>query len=144
MVGKKPCLTLALAKKMADAAQKKAEELHLKICVSIIDDGGNLFYFFRMDHTSYGSIRISELKARTSASLPLSSKALGERNAGMPGGPYGGGAIPGLLLLAGGLPILTATKAHLGGIGVSGATPDLDETCAHAGLEAIREELDRF
>ncbi|MCI0381581.1 MAG: heme-binding protein [Chlamydiae bacterium] len=138
---KKRVLTLAMARKIAEAAERKAEELKIKIVVSILDDGGNLKYFLRMDGTSYGSIRISQLKANTSASLPLSTRALAERNSKLPNGPYGGGAIPNILLLGGGLPILTSDGDHLGGIGISGATPDLDETCAQAGLDAIKQEL---
>ena len=44
-------------------------------------------------------------------------------------------------MFAGGLPILTADGAQLGGIGVSGATSDQDEQCAQAGIDAIADEL---
>lgn len=130
-----------MAKTMADAIEKKAHELKIKIIIAILDDGGNLKYFRRMDGTSYGSVRVSQIKATTAASWPISSRALGERNVKMPNGPYGGGAIPGIVLLPGGLPIITADGEHLGGVGISGATPDLDEACAQAGLDAIKEEL---
>lgn len=138
-INKKRILTLEIAKKMAAAVEKKAEELKLKITLSIIDEGGNLKYFQRMDGASYGSVRISQLKANTSASIPLSTRALGERNAKLPNGPYG--AIPDVILLLGGLPIITAEGEHLGGIGVSGATSEQDEICAQAGLDAIKEDL---
>lgn len=139
MIIKKKILSLALAKKMAEAIEKKAEELKLKISVSIIDEGGNLKYFQRMDGASFGSIRISQLKANTCASLPVSTRALGERNAKLPNGPYG--AIPDVILLLGGLPIITPDGEHLGGVGVSGATSEQDEMCAQAGLDAIKEDL---
>ena len=57
----------------------------------------------------------------------------------MPANPYS--AIPDILLLGGGLPILTKDGQHIGGIGISGVTPEFDELCAQAGLDAIAEEL---
>ena len=137
----KKVLSLGMAKKMAEAAIIKAKELTITIVVAILDDGGNLKYLARMDGTSFGSVRISQLKASTSASMPVSSRALGERNAKLPNGPYGGGAIPGIVLLGGGLPIITRDKQHIGGIGISGANPELDELCAQAALDAVEDEL---
>ena len=135
----KKILSLAMAKKMAEAAEEKARQLSITIVISIYNEEGNLKFFQRMDNTSYGSVRISQLKAKTAASLPLSSKALAERSANMPANPYS--AVPDILLLGGGLPILTADQQHLGGIGISGATPELDEQCAQAALTAIVSEL---
>ena len=128
-----------MAKKIAFATEKKAIENRVNIVISIYDASGNLKYFQRMDNTGYGSIRISQLKAKTSASLPLSSKALAERSANMPANPYS--AIPDILLLGGGLPIITHDGQHIGSIGISGATPELDELCAQAGLDAIADDL---
>jgi len=135
----KKTLTLAMAKKIATAAEKKAIEHNLNVVISIYDNSGNLKYFQRMDNTSYGSIRISQLKAKTSASMPVSSKALAERSAKLPVNPYN--AIPDILLLGGGLPIITQDGQHIGAIGISGATQELDEVCAQAGLDAITQEL---
>ncbi len=132
-------LTLDIAKKLALATEKKAMENKINIVISICDNSGNLKYFQRMDNTSYGSIRISQLKAKTSASLPLSSKTLADRSANMPANPYS--AIPDILLLGGGLPIITQDGQHIGSIGISGATPELDELCAQAGVEAIASDL---
>lgn len=135
----KKMLTLDMAKKIALATEKKAIENKINIVISIYDDSGNLKYFQRMDGTSYGSIRISQLKAKTSASMPLSSKALSDRSAKMPANPYS--AIPDILLLGGGLPIITNDGQHIGSVGISGATPELDELCAQAGLDAIANDL---
>jgi len=132
-------LTLDMAKKIALAAEEKAIENKINIVISVYDDSGNLKYFQRMDDTSYGSIRISQLKAKTSASMPLSSKALADRSTKMPTNPYS--AIPDILLLGGGLPIITKDGQHIGSIGVSGATPEIDELCAQAGLDALAGEL---
>lgn len=132
-------LTLDIAKKIAQAIENKAIENNINIVISIIDNHGNLKYFQRMDKTSYGSIRISQLKAKTSASMPLPSKALADRSSKMPANPYG--SIPDMLLLGGGLPIMTQDGQHIGSIGISGATPELDEMCAQAGLDAAKDDL---
>ena len=46
---------------------------------------------------------------------------------------------PGIIAFAGGLPIMTEDKVHIGGIGVSGGTSDQDETCAR-GWDRCRQE----
>lgn len=71
----------------------------------------------------------------TSASIPISTKALGKRNAALENGRYL--AVPGIVLLEGGLPIITKDGQHIGAIGISGANPELDGICAQAGLDAI-------
>lgn len=134
MIRTEKALSLALAKAICEAAESRARELGLRLVISVIDNHGLLQCFHRMDGSSAGSVSISQQKAYTSAVLPVSTRALAERSANMPGGPYGGGALPGVVLLPGGLPIVSQDGAHLGGIGISGATPDLDEDCARAGL----------
>jgi glc operon protein GlcG len=44
-------------------------------------------------------------------------------------------------LAAGGMPIVTASGVHIGGIGVSGATGDQDEECAKVALNAVKDSL---
>ena len=128
-------LTLAMAKKMADKAEEKALELKLNIAIAILDNHGNLKYFRRMDHNNFVSVRMSQLKAMTSASIPISTKALAERNKNMDNSPYS--SVPGIVLLEGGLPIITADGEHIGAIGISGANPELDGICAQAALDAV-------
>jgi glc operon protein GlcG len=132
-------LSLEMATKMADAAQAKAIEQGLKIAIAIMDNHGNLKYYQRMDGNGFISVRMAPLKALTSASMPVSTKDLAARNEAMPNGPYM--AVPGIVLLEGGLPVVTKDGQHIGAIGISGATPVLDGTCAQAGLDAIAEYL---
>ncbi len=132
-------LSLDMAKKMADAAEAKAIEAGLKIVVAIMDNHGNLKYYRRMDGNNFVSVRMAQLKAMTSASIPISTKALSERNNSIEGGPYLG--VPGIVLLEGGLPIITKDGEHIGSIGISGANPQLDGECAQAGLDAISGAL---
>lgn len=132
-------LSLAMAKKMADEAERVATERNLKIVIAIMDEHGNLKYYRRMDGNNFVSVRMAQLKAFTSASIPISTKALAERNESMANGPYLG--VPGIVLLEGGLPIITKDGQHIGAIGVSGATPELDGLCAAAALNAIKDDL---
>jgi len=134
-------ISLEMAKRMADAAEQKASVMKIKIVIAILDAGRNLLYFRRMDGTSTGSIQVSQLKAYTSASFPLSTRDLAEKNSLMANSPYGGGAISGFVLLPGGLPIIAADGTHLGGIGISGSAPDQDEECALSALKSIAPYL---
>lgn len=132
-------LSLAMAKKIANAIEAKAIEYQIKIAVAIIDSHGNLKYFQRMDDSSFISIRMSQLKAMTSASMPISTKALAERNSSMINSPYS--SVPEFTFLEGGVPIITKDEQHIGAIGVSGAIAELNGACAQAGLDAIADEL---
>lgn len=132
-------LSLAMAKKMADAAEAKASSLGITIAIAIMDNHGNLKYFRRMDKNGFISVRMAPLKALTSASMAMSTKDLAARNETLANLSYLG--IPGIALLEGGLPIVTKQGEHVGSIGISGATPELDGVCAQAGLDAIKENL---
>lgn len=50
-------------------------------------------------------------------------------------------SVSGIVLLEGGLPILTKDGQHLGAIGISGANPELDGICAQAAVDAIQGNL---
>jgi uncharacterized protein GlcG (DUF336 family) len=81
-------LSLEMTKKMADAAEGKAIEKGLKIVIAIMDGHGNLKYYRRMDGNNFVCVRMAQLKAHTSASIPISTKALAERNKKIPNGPF--------------------------------------------------------
>src|SRR5579863_319906 len=132
-------LSLEMAQTMADAAERKAIEKGLKIAIAIMDNHGNLKYYRRMDGNCFISVRMSQLKALTAASIPIPTKELAERNKKLENGPYL--AVPGIVLLEGGLPIITKEGEHIGSIGISGANPELDGICAQAALDAVEADL---
>ncbi len=76
----KRALTLDIAKKIADGCEahyaKQTDWRPLNI--AIVDDGGNLKVFRRMDNSFLLSIDIALLKANTSAGLPFPSRMVGE------------------------------------------------------------------
>jgi glc operon protein GlcG len=80
----------------------------------------------------------------TSANFPIPTRTLGEiafGKEGKPGMVPGIADVPGIITFAGGLPIMTASKVHIGGIGASGGTSDQDEACVKAGLDAVADDL---
>jgi glc operon protein GlcG len=132
----KPVLTLAVAKKMGDGCEAKAKAQGWKMVIAVIDDGGNLKYFSRMEDSFLISVQVATMKGQTSARVPASTRQFGELSKSLKGLDL----VPGTISFAGGLPIMMGKK-HIGGLGVSGGTADQDEMCAQAGLDAVKEML---
>ncbi|MEO8630710.1 MAG: heme-binding protein, partial [Betaproteobacteria bacterium] len=108
-----------------------------KMNIAVMDAGGNLKYFQRMDDAFLGSIKIAELKATTSSMFPFSTKMVGEITQKVPGIAF----VPGVVTFEGGLPIKTGGGEHIGSVGVSGGTAEQDGVCAQAGLDAVKDDL---
>jgi glc operon protein GlcG len=134
----RPILTLEVAQKMSAACVEKARQEGWKMNIAIMDAGGNLKHFQRMDDSFLKSIDIAMIKAETSAGFPFSTKMVEEIAATrVPGLAH----IPGIATFEGGLPIKTAGGVHIGSIGVSGATAQQDGVCAQAALDAVANDL---
>jgi glc operon protein GlcG len=141
---KTPVLSLDLARKMAAGCEAKAKEMSWKMNISIVDTGANEIFFERMDGAYLGSGDIARHKAETSARFPFPTRGIEQLAYGkdLKGGTVPGLAlVPGIIAFAGGLPVMTDDKVQIGGIGVSGGTADQDETCAQAGIDAIKDVL---
>ena len=137
-----PRLTLDDAKLMMAAAEKKADEIGVDMDIAIVDDGGNLLLFQRMDNARITSISIAIDKAFTAGAARKSTRAYGEASG--PGGPSFGinSSIQGrFMIFAGGLPIFIDDEP-VGGIGCSSGSPDQDEEVAQAGVNALMESLE--
>ncbi len=140
----RPFLGLDLAKKMIAACEAKAKQQNWKMNIAVVDDGANLVAFERMDGAYLGSVQVAQSKAMTSARFPFSTRMFGELafgKEGKPGMVPGIANFPGIVTFAGGLPIMTAGKAQIGAIGVSGGTSDQDEQCAQAAIDAVADDL---
>lgn len=125
-------LTLSLAKEIALAVEKRAEQLKKKVVIAITDKSANLILLHSMDDAYIASCQIAQDKAYTSAALKMPTHiALSESR---------GGNLDGLnvtdsnrlSLLGGGYPIIIKGKL-IGGIGVSGGTADEDTNFARFG-----------
>ena len=126
----------AVAKRLIDACEAKADAEGWKMAIAVADDGAHLKQFTRMDGAFLVSVEIAQLKAQTCARVPNTSREWGEFSKD----ELGLELVPGMVSFAGGLPIFIRGQ-HVGGLGVSGGTADQDEACAQAGLDAIAELL---
>jgi uncharacterized protein GlcG (DUF336 family) len=134
----RPTVSVATARKMADACEARARTEGWKMIIAVVDEGANLKYFRRMDGAFLGSIRIAQMKADTAAAFPVSTKQLGEiADKQVPGLVH----VPGFLMIEGGMPILTARGQQIGAIGVSGASAEQDGVCAQVAVDAVKGDL---
>ena len=130
-------VTLADARRVIAAAEKKALAIGQPMNIAVVDSGANLVAHVRMDRAWLGSIDISIKKAFTSRAFDISTKELGEHS--QPGGQFFGihasneGRI---MIFAGGIP-LHRNGAIVGAIGVSGGSGEQDHAVAEAGAEAF-------
>jgi len=120
-------ITLAMARKMRDAAIKYAKEIGKLCSIAIVDDDGRLIALYRMDHAPIATADIAWSKAWTAAAFKLPSSEIYKfGNASMPGFGFNtANWNDRLTAIAGGLPIKDGDKV-VGGIGVSGGTPEED------------------
>jgi uncharacterized protein GlcG (DUF336 family) len=130
-------LSLSQAQHVLAAAIAAAEEQGTKMDIAVVDAGGNLKTFARMDGAWLGSIDIATTKARTARYFDLPSEALGELS--QPGGPLYGIEVSngGLITFPGGLPLTAPDGTVVGAIGVSGSTIENDRAVAEAGVAAL-------
>jgi uncharacterized protein GlcG (DUF336 family) len=130
-------ITLAQAQVVLSAALAEAEEQGTRMDVAVVDAGGNLKAFARMDGAWLGSIDIAVTKARTARYFDLPTEALGELS--QPGGPLYGIEVSngGLITFPGGLPLTAPDGTVVGTIGVSGSTIENDRAVAEAGVAAL-------
>lgn len=122
---------------MIAAAEKKSQEMGVKMNIAIVDAGANLVAFGRMDGAWLGSLDISIKKAKTARFFDMPTGAIGGLS--QPGGPlynieHSNG---GLISFPGGLPIKDASGNVVGAIGVSGSSVEDDHAVAEAGLTAF-------
>jgi uncharacterized protein GlcG (DUF336 family) len=121
--------------KILDAAQKKAKEIGVGMSVSVVDEGGNLLGFIRMDGAFLHSIHTSYSKAYTAASIrrPTGSfpPPVSEEISSITNGRFTN--------LKGGMPIMINGKVA-GAVGSGSGTGEQDEMVSRAGAEAIAQK----
>lgn len=130
-------LSLEQANVVIEKAKAKAIALTTKMDIAVVDAGGNLKAFARMDGACLGCIDIAIRKARTARLFDRPTGELGELS--QPGGPlyaieHSNG---GLITFPGGLPLKDSQGHIVGAIGVSGDTVENDHLVALAGADAL-------
>lgn len=124
---------------MVLAAAAKAREIGVPQCIAIVDDGGHLVAFSRMDGGKISSVYVAINKAVSAATrrspsgpMPSAQEPNVMLSLGLPLAS-GGRVTP----IRGGLPIMVDGQC-VGGIGISSGTEQQDVDCAEAGLKALR------
>jgi len=135
-----PKLTLEGARAVLAAAQRRAAEIHVPMDIAVVDDGGHLLAFERMDGARPSSIAISLVKAQAAAlrrsptgpaltsdqvNLPLAlGLAIASPSAQTP--------------IRGGVPLIVDGQV-VGAVGASAGSEDQDFDVARAGAAAIEK-----
>ena len=130
-------VTIDQAEQAIAAARKKAIELKTQMCIAVVDSGGVLKAFYRMDDAWVGSIDISMKKAKTAVFFGMPTGEIGKLS--QPGGPLFGieHSNDGLITFPGGLPIVDKEGVMIGAIGVSGSSVENDHAVAQAGVATL-------
>lgn len=127
------------AQKAAWAAIEEAEVNGININVAVVDNAGVLIAFVRMPGASFHSAETAKDKAYTAASFGFPTaeweNKLAEFSETVQKGLL---ARPRLITFGGGIPLF-AGDCLVGAIGVSGASVELDELCAQAGVKAYSQ-----
>jgi uncharacterized protein GlcG (DUF336 family) len=139
-VVKKHSISSELAQKMADAAAAKAREIGVSENVAILDAGGNLKAFGRMDGAPILCIEIAQNKAYT-ALFGVSTHDLFNSIQGDPSLLAGMPTLARVAAWGGGFPIKVDGEI-VGAIGLSGA-PEVqnDIDCARAALALVPDAV---
>ena len=126
-------LTLADCLKLSAAAEAEARQNGWNVAIAILDDGGHLLHFIRMDGATPANAAIAVEKGRTAA---MSRRSSGKWQEIVKAGRPEMMKMPGILPVQGGMPIVV-DGACVGGVGVSGVQSHQDEQIAQAGIDAL-------
>jgi uncharacterized protein GlcG (DUF336 family) len=132
----KRSISATAAAKAIRAAEAKAKEIGVPMCIAVCDESGVLKAFSRMDGAALLSIQIAQDKAYTAIGFGMPTdqwypfiKDDGPLALGIP-------KVDRLIIFGGGYPI-RANGAVVGGIGVSGGHYTQDMEVAQAGMDAV-------
>jgi glc operon protein GlcG len=128
-------ISLEKAQAAIAAAIAEANKRGWQLNVAVVDSGGNLVTFARMDGAQLASIAISEHKARVAAKYRRPTKAFEEA---VQKGVNLILTLDDVIASRGGIPLVEDGKI-IGAIGCSGATGSQDEVICTAGAATINK-----
>ncbi|MEZ5446029.1 MAG: heme-binding protein [Gammaproteobacteria bacterium] len=128
----KKILGLDDAKRVAAAAEAEARRNNWNVVIAIVDDGGHLIYLQR-EKVQLGSVEVAITKAKVALMFRRPTRIWEEMVAA---GRYGYLAMPGMLPLEGGVPLVFEDEI-VGAIGISGVKSSEDGQIAAAGAAAL-------
>jgi uncharacterized protein GlcG (DUF336 family) len=129
-------VSIETARKATAAAIAEGKKNGWTVAVAVVDPGGVLVYFERMDGTQTASSDIAIGKARTAVAFKRSTKMFEE---GIVAGRLQNLGLPGALPIDGGVPLIENGRI-VGAIGVSGARPEEDGVCVKTAIDALAGE----
>jgi glc operon protein GlcG len=133
-------LTLEGARAVLAAGQRRADEIKVPMNIAVVDDGGHLLAFERMDGAKPASVAIAMVKAQAAAMrrAPTGPAKSGD-TVNLPVALGLAVASPGEQTpIRGGVPLIVDSQV-IGAIGVSAGTEDQDFDVARAGAAAIEK-----
>ena len=133
----KPKLTLNEAKVILEGSEAKAREIGVDMDVAVVDDGGHLLAFIRMDGARLTSIDVAINKAFTAACARRATHEYAAI-AGAGGPAFGMHASNQgrFMIVGGGLPLFLDGMIA-GGVGCSSGSPAQDIEVAQAGIDKL-------
>lgn len=137
-------ITLEMAENVIRNAKARAQKIGVAMNIAVVDAGGNLKAFERMDGAWLGSIDIAIRKARTARYFDMDTGDLGKLS--KPGAPAYMIEVSngGLISFPGGVPLETSEGKIVGAIGVSGGIPKQDQDVAEDGAEYFEKISKRY
>lgn len=128
-------ISLERAAAAVAATIAEAKKHDWKLNVAVVDSGGNLVAFQRMDGAQLASIQIAEHKAHAAATFRRETKAF--ENAIQQNNFNYVMTIDGVIASRGGIPLVEGGKL-IGAIGCSGGTGSQDEAACKAGAATVK------
>ena len=129
----KPYLTLEDTHKILAAAEGEAKKNNWAVCIAVVDDGGHLLGFLRLDACAASSIAFAQGKAYSAALRRRPTKSDEDM---VNNGRFSALSMQGITFLEGGLPIVVNGEI-IGAVGVSGVKSSDDALIAQAGIDAV-------
>ena len=127
-------LTLADARQIVAAGERKAQELGIPYNIAVVDAGGSLIMHVRMDGAWLGSIDISIHKAFTSRAFDMATQDLAKMaQSGKPLFGINSTNHERVVIFAGGMPVKEG-ETVIGAVGASGGTVEQDQQVVEAAL----------
>jgi len=127
-------ISLESAQAAINAAVAEAKKRNWQMNVAVVDSGGNLVAFQRMDGAQLASIQIAEHKARAAATFRRETKVfengIQSNNSLL--------TLDGIAATRGGIPLVAQGKT-IGGIGCSGGASSQDEVVCRAGAAVMKQ-----
>lgn len=127
-------LTAKQVAQILEAIQSRSISEGCRFSIAVVDAGGQLSGFLRMDGALLASVEVSQVKARTAVFFGTATKNLPSHSP--LAGPMAYAVSFPIALLPGGVPI-QVDRQIIGGIGVGGGTGEQDDAAAQAGLSIL-------